>query len=385
MRHRTLELLGIALPTAMAAIFETGVLFTSTHPSMTEALGRVLLLALGATVFTYFMARLVDQQQRHLQHQQGKFDAVFLNSPEGVLLVNQQKLITAMNPRASSLLGYAEPMGSFPLCRICAPPIGSSCPVDCPFDPAKPRPYFQSNMRHRNGQIFAVAAGISILSAADQGETESVIRFSDISTLRAQEEAELSKLLARKILEAQEGERKLLARELHDGLGQSLYALRLAARNGLPVEEMTLSLMEEVSRMAKALWPTALDKLGLCSALESTLKNLDNVTLHIPKGFPRLSQELEIPLYRIAQEAVTNALKHGAASAVNVNLETTGSDVMLTIQDNGSGFDLNDSQKRLGLGLASRERAELALGICEIQSQPGMGTLVQVRLPLGDN
>lgn len=376
-------LLGITLPTLMATAFELAMLSLSSHPNWREATGRVLFLALAATLFSWFMVSLVKRHQRHLRHQQDKFDALFVNSPEGILIVNQDKQITAMNPKALTMLGYPEKTRSLPLCQVCAPPLGNNCPRDCPFDPTQPRSFFQSHIRHRDGRILAVAAGVSLLPLDDRGETESLIRFSDISLLRAREDAELSRLLARKTLEAQEGERKLLARELHDGLGQSLYALRLAAQTGQPVEPMTLALMEEVSRMAKALWPTALDKLGLCRALQSTLENLEGVEFSVPDRFPRLSQDLEVPLYRITQEAVTNALKHGKAGQVLVKLHRDPSEVVLTVQDDGTGFDLEDNQKRLGLGLASmRERAELARGVCDIHSKPGGGTRVEIRLPL---
>lgn len=374
---------GVALPTFMAAVFELAMLSYSSHPNWREAAGRVVFLAAAASLFSWFMVSLVKRHERHLRHQRDKFDALFVNSPEGILIVNQDKQVTAMNPKALKMLGYPENTGAIPLCQVCAPPVCNNCPRECPFDPTEPRSFFQSHLRHRDGRILAVAAAVSLLPLDDRGETESVIRFSDISLLRAREEAEFSRLLARKTLEAQEGERKLLARELHDGLGQSLYALRLAVQTGQPIEAMTLGLMEEVSRMAKALWPTALDKLGLCRALESTLEKLEGVDFVSPEPFPRLSQDLEVTLYRITQEAVTNALKHGKAGHVQVSLHQEKSEVVLTVQDDGTGFDLEDTQKRLGLGLASmRERAELARGVCEVHSKPGNGTRVEVRLPL---
>ncbi len=197
-----------------------------------------------------------------------------------------------------------------------------------------------------------------------------------LNLARTREEAELSRALARHALQVQEEERRRLARELHDGLGQELYALKLAvqvaaarsgpsaAPSGLDAEELAGRLMEQVAAMARALYPPVLDKLGLAQALQATLGTLPAVQVECDEG-PRLPQPLETALYRIAQEGVANALKHAQATTIVVQLKQHS----LRIADDGRGLP---SAPHLGLGLESmRERAHGVGANLSVESGPG--------------
>lgn len=377
MKPRWLMMLGVAVPTAGAALFEVMLLLHNpSPPSPQQVLGRVALMALAATTFSALMLSLVERNRKTLLTQQRKFDDLFESSPDGLILVDSRRCVLASNPQAVAMLGH--PQRDVSLCQMCVLPQGASC-QQCPLRRKERESHFRTTLRTSTGKLLAVSASLTHLP----GEGETLLRFSDLTLVESREQARLSRLLALKALEATEEERRRLARELHDGIGQELYALRLAATAGQPVGDMATSLMEEVDRLAKSLWPPVLEKLGLPKALQSAFAPHHNVTLDLPEAFPRLSPSLEGTLYRIAQEAVTNALKHGSPKNVEVAVRQTGAEVVMTVRDDGEGFDEARAEERLSLGLVGmRERAELVKGVCSIISRPGQGTTVEVQLPV---
>ena len=211
--------------------------------------------------------------------------------------------------------------------------------------------------------------------------------------------------LSTRVARAQEEERGRIARELHDGLGQALTAIKLnlrtasksladeaGAREKLArVERLADESLDELRRLAFDLHPPALDTLGLAAALISYARSFKEhsglaVTVEAEESDSRLPLEVEIALYRISQEALTNISKHSRASQAIVRLERERDGVALVIKDNGVGFDAGrpaqgDSVPG-GLGLLSMERrAEELGGRCRIISQPGQGTTIIVTVP----
>ena len=210
-------------------------------------------------------------------------------------------------------------------------------------------------------------------------------------------------------MSAREEEQRRIARDLHDGIGQSLTSLLLGLRAAAEVptfEEararlgdlrgITASLLDEVRRLARGLRPIVLDDLGLAAALERYAADYTQahgiaVDVYSPDlALARLPAEVETALYRIAQETLTNVLKHAAAKAVSlvVRRELDGSSgVHLTVEDDGRGFDsdalLQAPATGKGLGLIDiRERAALLNGSVTLESRPGSGTTVHVCIPL---
>lgn len=209
------------------------------------------------------------------------------------------------------------------------------------------------------------------------------------------------------ITAGQEDERRRLARELHDGAVQALVALdqrmqlaQLAitdetsgvAKRLAETRRMTASLIEEVRRVIRALRPIYLEDLGLASALEMLAQDTSQV-LGIPVAFStsgqerRLPTEVELTLYRMMQEALSNIARHAQASRASVRLAFAPDHLALTIQDNGRGFTVPASpaefapQGHFGL-LGLHERAELIGARLAIHSTPGAGTTVDVTVPL---
>ena len=203
--------------------------------------------------------------------------------------------------------------------------------------------------------------------------------------------------LSGRLLTAHEDERRRLARELHDDLTQRLARLAIdagrmenvsTAPEGLrPLREDLVRLSEDVHALSYRLHPSVLDDLGLVEALKA---ECDRVAGHgelrvdveasgVPKGLPA---EASLCLFRVAQEALSNAARHARASAVTVLLSPSGKGLQLAISDNGSGFDPARSRERASLGLASmRERVRLLQGELDIESTAGRGTTVVAWVP----
>lgn len=225
-----------------------------------------------------------------------------------------------------------------------------------------------------------------------------------VDTRRRRAEAARRQLL-RRLVAAQEEERARLSRELHDKMGQHLTALALGlevhgAGLSRPADEslrrlhdLAEGLSQEVRDLAWELRPPELDHLGLKDALACYAEQWSRRS-GVPADFVsaggdgrRLPREAETALYRVAQEALTNVLRHAGADGVTVVLEQTPDQVTLVVEDDGRGFDAEESpdgagaRRRMGL-LGMRERVELAGGTLGIESAPGAGTTLVARVPL---
>lgn len=225
-----------------------------------------------------------------------------------------------------------------------------------------------------------------------------------VDSRRQRAEAARRQLL-RRLVAAQEEERARLARELHDKMGQHLTALALGLEvhgagparpsdEGLRrLQELAEGLSQEVRDLAWELRPPELDHLGLKEAVATYAEQWSRRS-GVPVDFVsaggdcrRLTSEAETALYRVAQEALTNVVKHASARDVTLVLEQTPEQVLLVVEDNGRGFDAEGAarapgaRRRMGL-LGMRERVELAGGSLDIESAAGAGTTLVARVPL---
>lgn len=213
--------------------------------------------------------------------------------------------------------------------------------------------------------------------------------------------------LASQVIRAQEDERKRIARELHDDTAQVLFAqlLSLTAMKSSPsddvranaesLENMTVEAIEGVRRLALELRPPALDDLGLREAVGDLAQRFSDklgipVELRVTGLRDRLASEVELVLYRVAQEAVTNIAKHARASLITISLERTNKCVNLTVDDNGCGFDPGVPGRRdesgLGLGLfGMEERVALVGGVLAIRQLNPRGMRIAATIPLAPN
>ena len=207
--------------------------------------------------------------------------------------------------------------------------------------------------------------------------------------------------LANQVIQAGDRERASLARELHDSTAQSLAALLLelsvlAGENADPrlderitrIRAIVTDVLDEVRLLAHTVYPRVLDDLGLVAALqllarESIQRSNVSVTYAGPAKVDGLGDASESALYRIAQEAVGNAIRHARAASVAVRLRDGASDIELEISDDGIGFAPDDVERRRpGMGLFTmRERAALVGGRVTIRSASGKGTRVVAQVP----
>ena len=218
--------------------------------------------------------------------------------------------------------------------------------------------------------------------------------------------AEVRARLLEQVTAAQEDEQRRLARELHDETGQSLTSLLVGLRtladapslaavreNVAELRRVTARTLDEVRRLARGLRPGVLDELGLVPAIEQLA--VDHSQLHsiavevsaVSFGTARVPPAVEAALYRVIQEALTNAAKHSGARTVNVVLQRRRDLVQAIVSDDGCGFDVEATLRtpaaRAHLGLhGMRERAALLGGTVTIESTPGEGTTIYVRVPL---
>jgi two-component system sensor histidine kinase UhpB len=203
---------------------------------------------------------------------------------------------------------------------------------------------------------------------------------------------------ARTALAAQEAERLRVAQELHDEIGQTLTAViiqaerasesdpALASRELRRVTDAIRESLDEVRRIARELRPEALDDLGLVNALIALCSRMGEqgglrVRRQLQGKLPSMSQDVELVIYRIAQEGLTNALRHSGAGAATVSLKSEADRVTLRVTDDGDGLPAEIPSGTAGIA-GMRERALLVDGQLSIESQPGEGTEVRLVVPL---
>ena len=218
--------------------------------------------------------------------------------------------------------------------------------------------------------------------------------------------AEVRARLLEQVTTAQEEEQRRLARELHDETGQSLTSLLVGLRTLAEAQSLdavreqvaelrrvTARTLDEVRRLARGLRPGVLDELGLVPAVEQLALDhgqMRSITVEVSAvgfGAERLAPAVEAGLYRVIQEALTNAAKHSGARTANVVLQRRRDAVQAIVSDDGCGFDVEGTLRtpaaRAHLGLhGMRERAALLDGTVTIESTPGEGTTIYVRVPV---
>jgi signal transduction histidine kinase len=210
--------------------------------------------------------------------------------------------------------------------------------------------------------------------------------------------------LSQRLLEAQETERRSLARELHDQIGQALTAVKInlqatqratdAATGARLAESVTIveRALQKVRNLSLELRPSLLDDLGLVSALRwyvDRQAQLGGFTAHFTAGrlSPQPAPHLETICFRVAQEALTNVVRHAQAGTVTIELDQQDSELELVIVDDGRGFDLVAAREAAAYGtslglIGMEERATLGNGRLQLESAPGQGTTVRLLLPL---
>jgi len=392
----------------------------------------------------------LEQAQESLNRAKQFDDAVMENMGEGLYTVDNQALVTFMNPAAEQLFGwtfgelrgrnihdavhYKYPDGSpFPVeeCRnLQVLRLGKTLTAHEDVFIRKDGTFFDvvysSSPLREEGNISGLVVVFRDVTARKQAEEalrqaheQLADRAKQLQTLvesrtaklarsneRLRHEMDEREALRRKLLHAQEEERRRIARELHDQMGQNLTALNVGlkslldgqSRSGLGtrvqhLQELATQTARDLHRVAVELRPAALDDLGLVKAIRALIETWSTryrIDVDFEAGQYKaagISSEIETILYRIIQEALNNVAKHSAATRVALVLRRTEEQVQAIIEDDGRGFDARATSQsgngsgRLGL-LGIRERLGIVGGNFKIESAPKRGATLFVRIPI---
>ena len=209
-------------------------------------------------------------------------------------------------------------------------------------------------------------------------------------------------LNSKAIIDAEEKERKRIAGDLHDGIGQLFSTVKMNLEmliekyvprqlDAMQLSEKTLAMVDEscteVRSIAHQMMPNALIKAGLVSALRDFINQIPTEKIKITietKGLEeRLESNMETVLYRVIQESVNNVIKHAKATTLDIILLRDEKEITVSVEDNGIGFNTNDQSKVAGIGLKNMiTRIEYLKGNVEISSTPNKGTVVSIYIPL---
>lgn len=352
--------------------------------------------------------------QRALEESEARFDRAVRGSTDGLWDWNPDTGSIYYSPRFRALLGWTvdDDSGEISLFRNALHPDDAERILRAIDDNLAGGPPFHEELRLRqpDGTYRWFLGRGETLRSADGRTRHFSGSITDISQRRQFEESLRAahrrlQRLSRRAIELLENERRHLARELHDEIGQVLTAVKInlesvARRISDPAlkeplrdsVEITSTALAQVRRLSLDLRPAQLDDLGLVAALRGHADRqaaVGRFTAHFEtRGLPkRLNTKIETACFRVSQEALTNILRHSRAANVWIDLSADQSQVTLTVRDDGVGFVVEDGTNRAtsgeSLGLLSmEERIALIGGSLSVVSQPGKGTEVRARVPL---
>lgn len=337
-------------------------------------------------------SQLGDRYLRHI------FDVI----QDGIIIMDQNRKILTMNPAAEKLTGW-KLYDNVPYCSYCESNRGNLAENKCYLIAREEVPYFLSTMPTYHGKKINVEMSTALIFQENKKQKKEYLLVLRHQGLKEKEkEAQLSKQMIQMLLEAQENEHKRLAQELHDGVGQSLYSISVAlqAIESFVEEEEMLhyfndvreeldQVMNDVKTYAYQLRPQSLDSLGLVAAVQELIQSLEKSNPEIAVTFisnlgDTLSSSVKINLYRVIQEAILNIIKYARATKAAVELMMEDDQLILRINDNGVGFDLEKMEK-YGLGLKHmEERMNQIGGNFFIESARGKGTSIIASIAKGE-
>lgn len=369
--------------------------------------------------------------QEALQESEQKFRSVFESAQDGIITIDRNGRIVAINRSAEALFGYGggELLGK-PVARLIPKALRPAARLKLTCLAAGDEVYefkrpIQSCGLHRDGAEIPLEFTLAtwrtrggvfftgvVRDIRERQQAEQALRESREHYIRLFKEArameENLRQLSSKVLTVQEEERKHISRELHDEVGQALTAVNVSLamlRSHAPDDEplrqkvdgaqrLIEQSMEMVHRFARELRPSMLDHLGPVAALRNYVKLFTERTgikteLEGNVSVEQLNNQQRTVLYRIAQESLTNVFKHAKATRVKIRLRQLPCAVVMEVVDNGCAFTVpsaangDGAHQPLGL-LGMQERARLVNGQFAIESVPKRGTTVRLQIPLPD-
>ena len=352
------------------------------------------------------MALYKHDIESKLKQSEEKFFSTVRSISDAVIIIDEQYRITYMNPSAEIITGWKLPdtnrksaLDIFALKDSVTEEFPVN-PFQCVLHQGKVNSFPPDLvLLSRKGIERPIGEGSMSPVINERGKfIGMVIIFKDLSD--KVEHAKLIRDFEKKhlaaILEGQEQERSRIAKDLHDGLGQTLNAIKmnlnLSGKNGGRINELSQLIDEAIHesiRISENLLPSKLKDFDLATCLRSLCNSIDKtsptpVTFESIGNTGYVEQTQKINFYRIAQEAINNAIKHAQAGSINVQLNEEIDQVQLIIEDDGKGFEKNmpyDQSQHHGL-VNMRERAEIMEGKLTIESDTSRGTLIIVEAPI---
>jgi PAS domain S-box-containing protein len=348
------------------------------------------------------MAQALETRVAESRRQAGVLESIIRSIGDGVILVDAAGLVQLVSPAALRIFPTARPRMAFP-----AVAESSGASLSDQGTPSRTDEVLVSRALRGESvdgvELFVrqpeSTAGMWVMMSGRPLQDESgrvtgaVLAFRDITDRKSAQES---------LMAAQEAERKRIARELHDSASQILCAVILEMekivgempsadgelRNRTVAQkELLVELADEVSSVAHRLHPAVLERVGLSEAMERVCREFQSKGLHVEFSQRNISRAVSassaLCIYRVAQEALRNVLRHARAKSATVTLTSDGSALHLSIADAGVGFDIDEVASKGRLGLVSiRERVRLAGGALSIRSRPGQGARIEVSIPV---
>lgn len=346
---------------------------------------------------------IIFLQERNIRSQQEQLLAVIKNSVQSIFILDQDKNIISQNEAGQKLLGLQNnKLKNF--CEVCSnyPGAEKICDVSKCFLTNNEGNLVELYIKNPQKGLIPVQATTSYYTTPEK-EKGIVVGIQPISEKRKEEHKEIQKLITHSIFQAQEKERKFISRELHDGIGQSLFGMLVQTEviKSIPknkeeifayIDKLQLMIkqtIEDVRNLSSELRPATLDDHGLISTLKNFIRDLGNqfgmqINITYKGKDDRLPSTIETALYRIAQEALINAAKYSRAERIDIIIavDKKSETVSLSIIDFGKGFEISP-ENRKGVGIYSmEERASVLGGKFSIVSEIGKGTEIQVIIPI---
>lgn len=352
-------------------------------------------------ITAFFM--IIFIQERNLRSKQEQLLAVIKNSTQSIFILDKNKNIISLNDTGRDLIDFRnKEVVNF--CEVCStyPGADKICDVSKCFLMNDQENPVELYIKNHHKVLIPMQATISFYTTPEK-ETGTVISLQKVSEKRKEENNKIEKMITHSIFQAQEKERKLISRELHDGIGQSLFGMLLQTdiiksisenRNEIDtnlerLQSMITQTIEDVRNLSSELRPSTLDNHGLITTLKNYIRNFGNrfgmqINFTYKGSNGRLPSTIETALYRIAQEALINAAKYSSAERIDIVIDVSKhiDNVSLSITDFGKGFELNPTNRK-GIGIYSmEERASILGGDFSIVSEIGKGTQIQVTIPI---
>ena len=343
-----------------------------------------------------------ERAQHALRQSEARYHSVFDSSTEGLLVIDHGGHIVEANPAACQMYGYKA--GDLPGRSIEDLFTSGSEKILDDFN-IQIEEFGTAHVDTVSCRRDGATLDLEVRGTAlDYGGAPHVLAIlTDVSDLK--QAVRRQALLSRKILMAQEDERARVSRDLHDELGQILTALRLelgwlhkkASATSSEISgafggavEMVEKAAGELRRVCKGLRPPLLDDLGLEPAIRLLVEDFEARAMPVMRFAVQLDEdrqptppEVALCTYRILQESLNNITRHAGAGTINISLTGADSELVLSVYDDGVGFDMLDRETTRGSGIIGmRERAYLVGGTLEIRSEPHQGTRIVLRVPV---